>query len=95
MLTHTIIAGLIPTDGIKVQKALDEASAQGYVFISSTCCALDEFNAYYIATMGLPVAEPPAKRGGIGLGGGGRNTMSATDVSKSPAAPPPDSKASS
>ena len=93
MLTHTLIAGLVPKDGIALQKALDEASAAGYVFISSTCCAIDETNAYYIATMGLPVAEP-ATREGIGMSGGGRNTMRPKDVPASPPAQSTNSGAS-
>lgn len=72
MLKHHIVAGLIPEDGADVAKGLDEASAEGFQLLSTTCCALDEHNAYYIATFGIPVTEP--KRGGIGMTGGGRRT---------------------
>lgn len=71
MLAHSIVSGLIPKDGAEVQKALDEASAAGYSLLSTTSCAIDEANAYFIATFGKPVIEPARSRGGIGMGGGG------------------------
>lgn len=72
MLTHTIISGMLPTDGIKLQAALDQASAEGHVLLSTTSCAINENEAYFIATFGKPVAEPAkAERRGIGMGGGG------------------------
>ena len=71
MLAHTIVSGLIPKDGAEVQKALDEMSAAGFSLLSTTCCAIDEANAYYIATFGKPVVAPANLRSGIGMGGGG------------------------
>jgi len=77
MLTHTLISGMLPTDGIKLQAALDQASAEGHVLLSTTSCAINENEAYFIATLGKPVAEPAkAERRGIGMGGGGPNTRS-------------------
>jgi hypothetical protein len=70
MLAHSLVSGLIPRDGAEIQKALDEASAAGCSLLSTTCCAIDEANAYYIATFGKPITEPRAARG-IGMGGGG------------------------
>jgi hypothetical protein len=84
-LTHVIIAGLVPKDGNDVQKALNEASAEGYVLISTTSCAIDEENAYYIATLGKPVVEPAKQRGGIGMSGGGSNRISQNVDARPPA----------
>ncbi len=78
MLAHSLVSGLIPQDGDAIQKALDEASAAGYSLLSTTCCAIDEANAYYIATFGKPITAPAAGRGGIGMGGGGPRTRTDT-----------------
>lgn len=87
MLTHTIIAGMLPTDGIKLQAALDKASAEGHVLLSTTSCAINENEAYFIATMGLPVAEPAkATRSGIGMTDGGSRPRTPINVDASPAA---------
>lgn len=69
MLDHTLVCGLVPKDGDALQKAMNETSAAGYNLIHTTCCAIDESNAYYIATFGKPVTEP--RRSGIGMTGGG------------------------
>jgi hypothetical protein len=94
-LNHTIIAGLLPKDGDEVLKALNEASAAGYSLLSTTSCAIDESNAYYIATFGKPLAEPE-KRSGISMSGGGpiaRKTLS--DVNARAPAQQPDTGESS
>ena len=70
MLDHALVTGLVPQDGEAIQKALNEASANGYVLLDTTSCAIDEQNAYYIATFGKPVVEPKTERGGIGMRGG-------------------------
>jgi hypothetical protein len=86
MLNHTIISGMLPTDGIALQAALDKASAEGHVLLSTTSCAINENEAYFIATLGKPVAEPAkAERRGIGMGGGGP-TQRPQNVDASPAA---------
>ena len=89
MLAHQVIAGLVPKDAAELTKALDDASANGYSLLSTTSCAIDEQNAYYIATFGKPVVEPAKGRGGIGMGGGGpRPRTEPPNVDASTAAQP-------
>ncbi|MDR5729578.1 MAG: hypothetical protein RB191_19350 [Terriglobia bacterium] len=84
---HQIVSGKIPQDGDEILKALDEASADGYILSQTTSCAIDEANAYYIATMVKPVVDSgPARPSSIGLSGGGSKQKEPPNVNSSPPA---------
>lgn len=63
---HNFIAGRIPAEGEEIIEQLNKASSEGWVPSHTTCCAIDEENAYLIVMLVQPAPEAP--RRGIAMG---------------------------
>lgn len=59
---HQLVAGTLPDDGSKIEEALDVASRAGYSVLTTTSCALNDTQVYYVATLAVPVEEPKQEK---------------------------------